>query len=67
MVQYGDWPIALPEVEKHQFCKVMMVRGTYVLNEGQVTAPRCGGEREVFARFQSGCECSWVDVNVDED
>ena len=32
-------------------------RGGYILNGGKVTTQGCGGERVVFARFQSGCEC----------
>lgn len=33
----------------------MMVRGSYVLNGGQVRSRRCGGEEgALFARFQSG-------------
>jgi len=35
-----------------------MVRDSDVLNEGQVTRQRYGGEeRAMFGRFQSGCGC----------
>jgi len=36
----------------------MMVKGSYVLNGGQMTTQRCGGEeRAMLARFHSGYEC----------
>lgn len=34
---------------------ITMARGSKVLNGGQVTTRRCGGERAQFARLQSGC------------